>query len=77
MTIFGHCHNVLINNTSFLLLGTVSCFSELDFHCLYVKNPPKRIALWACASSEYENFPSFFLQLAIWPTIGNMVVKTM
>ena len=36
-----------------LALETVSCFSELDIHCLNANNPPNNIALWDCASSDY------------------------
>ena len=39
-------------------LGTVSCFSELDIHCLNANNPPKNIALWDCARSELGCFLS-------------------
>ena len=37
-------------------LGTVSCFSEQDIHCFYVKNLPKRITSWDCASSKWRVF---------------------
>ena len=39
-------------------LGTVSCFSELDIHCLNANDPPKNIALWDCARSELGGFLS-------------------
>ena len=39
-------------------LGTVSCFSELDIHCLNANNPPKNIALWDCARGELRGFLS-------------------
>ena len=39
---------------------------ELDIHCLNAINPSKNIALWDCASSEFDFFIVLIMNGNYW-----------
>ena len=66
--LLAQSHNAICFGGLFALKQCIFCSLKHDtvprvnnLYCFYVKNPPKQITLWVCASSQLENMWFLFV----------------